>query len=70
MVEGRLTIERIGSSSVEMCVALHGAPEEGEAETKPRALIRLVNVHVDLESGRPQPVPDALRARLKGRLPG
>ncbi len=57
LIEGRLTVERIGTSSMNIHIALHGA-EAGDL----RAEIRLVNVHVDLPEGRPEPVPDAVRA--------
>ncbi len=56
LIEGRLKVERIGNSSVTMLISLHGA-EDGSH----RADIRLVQVQVDLESGRPEPVDDALR---------
>lgn len=56
MIEGRLTVEQIGNSSMEMLVTLHGAGDGGL-----RAELRLLNVHVDLDAGRPTPVPDAVR---------
>ena len=56
LVEGRLTVERIGNSSVTMLISLHGAQDGGH-----RADIRLVQVQVDLESGKPVPIGDALR---------
>lgn len=57
LIEGRLTVTRIGNSSVEKLIALHGA-EDGSL----RAEIRLIAVHVDLPSGRPQRIPDAVRS--------
>ena len=57
LIEGRLTIERIGNSSMETLVTLHGA-ETGDL----RAEMRLLTVHVDLPEGRPTPVPDAVRS--------
>lgn len=55
-IEGRLTVENIGNSSMTMKVGLYGA-EDGTH----RADIDLVNVHVDLPGGRPTPVPDSVR---------
>ncbi len=56
MIEGRLTVERIGNSSMNKLITLHDA-EDGAL----RAEIRLLTVHVDLEVGRPMPVPDDVR---------
>ena len=56
LIEGRLTVEAIGTSSMKTLIALHGA-SDGEI----RAEIRLLTVHVDLPEGRPTPVPDAVR---------
>lgn len=56
LIEGRMTIESIGNSSMEQLITLHGA-EDGSL----RAEIRLIAVHVDLPEGRPTPVPDAVR---------
>lgn len=56
LIEGRLTVERIGTTSMTMLVTLHGAGEGDQ-----RAGIRLVSVHVDLPEGRPEPIPDAVR---------
>lgn len=56
LIEGRLTLEAIGNSSMRTLVTLHGA-EDGVL----RAEIRLLTVHVDLAEGRPTPVPDAVR---------
>ena len=63
LVEGRLRVSRIGTSSVHMAVALHGDATGARADD-PHAEIALVSVHVDLTTGRPLPVPDDLRARL------
>lgn len=57
LVEGRLTVEKIGNSSMTMLVALHGA-EDGSH----RADIRLVQVRVDLASGQPLRIEDGVRA--------
>lgn len=56
MIEGRLTIEAIGNSSMRTLVTLHGAEDASL-----RAEIRLLTVHVDLPEGRPSPVPDSVR---------
>ena len=62
LIEGRLSIARIGNSSVEKSIDLHG--EDGSL----RAQIRLVTVHVDLASGRAQPIPDSGRSAFQGFL--
>ena len=56
LIEGRLTVESIGRSSMTTLITLHGT-EDGST----RAEIRLLTVHVDLPEGRPTPVPDAVR---------
>ncbi len=64
VIEGRLEIERLGNSSMVMGITLSGAsdtqPKDPSAEDI-RARITLVQVHVDLASGRPLAIPDALR---------
>lgn len=64
LVEGRLDVERIGTTSMAMRIALHGVPEgAGDAAADDlRAEIVLVQVHVDLATGRPLAIPDSLRA--------
>ncbi|EDL47687.1 thioesterase family protein [Erythrobacter sp. SD-21] len=56
LIEGRLTVESIGTSSMKTLITLHGA-DDGAL----RAEIRLLTVHVDLPEGHPTPVPDAVR---------
>ena len=56
LIEGRLTVESIGRSSMNTLITLYGA-EDGVL----RAEMRLLTVHVDLPEGRPTPVPDAAR---------
>ncbi|WP_324829055.1 acyl-CoA thioesterase [Qipengyuania zhejiangensis] len=56
LVEGRLSVTRVGNSSVEKRITLHGA-DDGSL----RAEIVLVAVHVDLPSGKPERIPDAVR---------
>ncbi|MBT8427006.1 MAG: acyl-CoA thioesterase [Erythrobacter sp.] len=59
LIEGRLTIESIGNSSMKTLISLHGA-DDGSL----RAEMRLLTVHVDLPEGRPTPVPDAVRIAM------
>mgnify|MGYP000182783394 CR=1 FL=1 len=56
MIEGRLTVERIGNSSIEKRIGFYGADDGTH-----RADIRLVAVHVHLPEGRPERVPDSVR---------
>lgn len=60
-IEGRAQTERIGTSSVTTLIELWGMGEAADL----RATIRLVHVHVDLESGKSIPVPDNARAALQ-----
>ena len=62
LVEGRLAVERIGTTSMAMRIALHGVNEATDAAEDLRAEIVLVQVHVDLATGRPLAIPDSLRA--------
>lgn len=59
LIEGRLTVESIGNSSMKTLITLHGA-EDGSL----RAEMRMLTVHVDLPEGRPTPVPDAVRKAM------
>ena len=59
-IEGRLSVTRIGNSSMEMTIELFGGGAANGDETS-RATIRLVQVHVDLGTGQSQRIPDALR---------
>ncbi|UOR16272.1 acyl-CoA thioesterase [Qipengyuania aquimaris] len=56
LIEGRMTIEGIGNSSMKQLITLHGAEDDSL-----RAEIRLLAVHVDLPKGRPTPVPNSVR---------
>ena len=56
LIEGRMTIEGIGNSSMQQLITLHGAEDDSL-----RAEIRLLAVHVDLPKGRPTPVPNSVR---------
>lgn len=77
IVEGRARTERLGNTSITTIIELHGASsleplvprEDAEAPSAQRpddlrARIRLVHVHVDLENGRPMPLPAHVRERL------
>lgn len=50
---------RFGTTSMTQLIELHGAGEEDL-----RAEIELVQVHVDLATGAPTPIPDWVRARF------
>jgi len=56
LIEGRMTVPKIGNSSMEQLITLHGA-KDGSL----RAEIRLVAVMVDLASGKPLRIPDKVR---------
>jgi len=56
LIEGRLVVTRIGNSSVDKRITLHG--EDGSL----RAEIQLSVVHVDLETGKPVRVPENARS--------
>lgn len=60
IVEGRAATEKVGNSSVTTRIELWGTGDEADL----RATIFLVHVHVDLESGKPVPIPDFARAIL------
>ena len=55
LIEGRLTIEAVGRTSMTVHIALFGEQDDRRAE------VRIVSVHVDLDSGRPVPITDAMR---------
>ena len=56
LIEGRMSVPKIGNSSMEQIITLHGA-EDGSL----RAEIRLVAVMVDLPTGKPERIPDNAR---------
>ncbi|MEP2236475.1 MAG: thioesterase family protein [Alteripontixanthobacter sp.] len=64
LIEGRLSIARIGNSSMTTRIELYGQGEPGDL----RAEIELVQVHVDLASGTSQPLPAAIRSKVKEYL--
>ncbi|RED17627.1 acyl-CoA thioesterase [Parasphingopyxis lamellibrachiae] len=59
-IDGTAVTTRIGSSSVTIEIRLYGMGGEDDL----RAIIELVYVHVDLESGKPVPIPEDAKARL------
>lgn len=63
LIEGRVWTEKVGRTSLVTCMELRGQAN-GEGADDLRARIRLVNVHVDLAEGTPQPIPDEVRERL------
>lgn len=54
--------ERLGNSSMTVLTEIHGANDEGRDDL--RAVIREVQVHVDLAEHRPMPIPDAVKDRF------
>lgn len=58
-VDGWMKVDRIGTSSMNKRIELHGAGQDDL-----RAVIELVYVHVDLATGVSSPVPDPVRAAL------
>ncbi|MEM8696898.1 MAG: thioesterase family protein, partial [Pseudomonadota bacterium] len=63
-IDGTAVTTRIGTSSVTTEIGLYGLKDKARGEDDLRARIELVHVHVDLESGKPVPIPDDARARL------
>jgi acyl-CoA thioester hydrolase len=59
-VEAFVRIEKLGTTSLTKRFELAHA-ETGELHT----VINMVSVHVDLETGRPVPLPDAIRTLLE-----
>ena len=59
-VEAFVRIEKLGTTSLTKRFELAHA-ETGELHT----VINMVSVHVDLETGRPIPLPDAIRTLLE-----
>lgn len=64
IVEGLAWTTRIGNSSINTRIELHGA---GRSEDDRRAVIELVHVHVDLVSGRSMAIPTSAREALGQR---
>ena len=66
LVTGQLEVTRIGNSSMVLTITLFGEGENADSGSHDphdvRAIINLVQVHVDLASGKPLPIPDSVRA--------
>ena len=60
-IEAFVRIDRVGTSSLTKRFELVDA-DTGALHT----VITMVSVHVDLASGRPAPLPDAIRAHITG----
>lgn len=60
-IEGRVWTTRFGNSSMTTKIELHGTAAD---EADLRAEIVLVNVHVDLATGKPLPIPASVREAL------
>ncbi|MFZ5748312.1 MAG: acyl-CoA thioesterase [Pseudomonadota bacterium] len=60
MIEAFVRVERVGSSSMTLRVELCHA-DTGDLHT----IVEIVSVHVNLESRRPEPIPDSVRPRLE-----
>jgi acyl-CoA thioester hydrolase len=59
MVEAFVRVERVGTSSMTLRIDLcHADTSDLHAE------VEIVSVHIDLESRRSAPIPDAVRTRL------
>jgi acyl-CoA thioester hydrolase len=61
IIDGRAITSRLGNSSVDTSITLHGTGGDDDL----RAIIDLVHVHVDLESGRATPIPATARRVLR-----
>lgn len=60
MIGASAVTQQIGTSSITTIIELYGEGDERDL----RARIMLVHVHVDLDDGRPLPVPQHARAAL------
>ncbi|MCJ8156521.1 thioesterase family protein [Sphingomonas sp. LaA6.9] len=59
LIEARARVSRFGNTSMTTEIELHGPGADDL-----RARIELVHVHVDLQSGQSQPIPEHVRARF------
>lgn len=55
-----------GRTSMTTLVEIHGVGQDGDGGEDLRAAIKLVNVHVDLDTHRPTPLPDVVREVFGG----
>ena len=58
-IDGLVRVSRIGNSSMTVLIELHGVDREDL-----RATIEIVYIHVDLETGSPTVIPDAVRLAI------
>lgn len=56
-----IRVARFGTTSMTHAIEIHGADADGDDL---RAEIELISVHVDLSTGRPQPIPDSFKQRF------
>jgi 4-hydroxybenzoyl-CoA thioesterase len=63
-VEVTLAVERLGASSI--TYRIEGAGPDGQAAFR----VTLVSAMVDLDTGKPTPVPEAMRERVRPYLVG
>jgi acyl-CoA thioester hydrolase len=61
MIDARARTERIGNSSMTVLIELHGAGDPNDL----RAVIREVQVHVDLATHSPIPIPEDVKERFR-----
>jgi acyl-CoA thioester hydrolase len=61
LIDARVRTERIGNSSMTVLVELHGTGDQPDL----RAVIREVQVHVDLATHSPVPIPDAVKDQFR-----
>lgn len=66
-IEGRAWTTRFGNSSMTTRIELHGHAGEasGDVVDDLRAEIELINVHIDLATGSPLPIPQSARDALR-----
>jgi acyl-CoA thioester hydrolase len=63
MIDLWVRTERIGNSSLTVLIEIHGANDDGVEDL--RAVIREVQVHVDLASHKPQAIPEAVKEKFR-----
>jgi acyl-CoA thioester hydrolase len=55
--------EKLGNSSLTVLIEIHGASDTGAEDL--RAIVREVQVHVDLATHTPMPVPETVKAQFQ-----
>jgi acyl-CoA thioester hydrolase len=63
MIDLYARTERFGNSSMTVMIEIHGAHDDGAEDL--RAIIREVQVHVDLASHKPVPIPEAVKEQFR-----